>query len=301
MSNFYLPWNASNARKREAERARQNRAEIIRELSWGRVSRRDLIKWGLFTSAGLLAPISGLNPFIGTSLSADGGSIPRSPLSGAKPFTQPMPRFDVLPRHGITDLNPFCQPEANTTPIAVDPLLGGGFGPCEGRPPGSVWAHQRFDQFPPQICVEAKQLPARTNTTYDPQVPSTLNSRIDPSQPMPVRFAAEMPIQDPTSVWTFNGTIPPKLVQGRYGEALLFRHFNGLDPDIKKNSGFGVHTISTHEHNGHHGAENDGFTGAYFFPGQFYDYHWPIVLAGHYSINRGRPTAWRVPPTAAAG
>ena len=286
MSNFYLPWNASNARKRDAERARQNRAEIIRELSWGRVSRRDLIKWGLFTSAGLLAPVGGLNPFVG-SASASGDGIPRSPLAGAKAFKQPMPRFDVLPRHGITDLNPFCQPEANTTPIAVDPLLGGGFGPCEGRPPGTVWAHQRFDQFPPQICVEAKQLPARTNTSYDPQVPSSLNSSIDPSQPMPVRFAPEMPIQDPTSVWTFNGTIPPKLVQGRYGEALLFRHFNGLDPDIRKNSGFGRHTISTHEHNGHHGAENDGFTGAYFFPGQFYDYHWPIVLAGHFSMNTG--------------
>src|SRR6185295_14302349 len=159
MSRIYLPWNASKARQRDAERARQNRVEIVRELSWGRVSRRDLIKWGLFTSAGMLAPKSGLNPFAATSLSASGSSLPRSPLSGAKPFTQAMPRFDVLPRHGITDLNPFCQAEANTTPSAVGPLLGGGFGPCEGRPPGSVWAHQRFDQFPPSICVEAKQLP----------------------------------------------------------------------------------------------------------------------------------------------
>jgi len=287
MSNFYLPWNASNARKRDAERARQNRAEIIRELSWGRVSRRDLIKWGLFTSAGLLAPIGGLNPFAGTPLSADGGGIPRSPLFGAKPFTQAMPRFDVLPRHGINDLNPVCQAEANTTPIAVDPLFGGGFGPCEGRPPGSVWAHQRFGEFPPSICVEATQLPARTNVSYNPDVPSSLNSSIDPTQPLPVRFHQNMPIQNPTSVWTFNGTIPPKLVKGRYAEAMLFRHRNGLDPDIKKNGGFGRHTISTHEHNGHHGAENDGFTGAYFFPGQFYDYHWPIVLAGHFSMNTG--------------
>ena len=29
----------------------------------------------------------------------------------------------------------------------------------------------------------------------------------------------------------------------------------------------------------------DGFAGAYFFPGQFYDYRWPMVLAGHDSIN----------------
>ena len=71
MSNFYLPWNASKARKRDAERARQNRAEIVRELSWGRVSRRDLIKWGLFTGAGMLAPIGGLNPFVGSASAAD--------------------------------------------------------------------------------------------------------------------------------------------------------------------------------------------------------------------------------------
>jgi manganese oxidase len=54
---------------------------------------------------------------------------------------------------------------------------------------------------------------------------------------------------------------------------------------VKKNNGFGRHTISTHEHNGHHGYENDGFTGAFFYPGQYYDYHWPIVHAGFGTIN----------------
>jgi len=88
-------------------------------------------------------------------------------------------------------------------------------------------------------------------------------------------------------VWTFNGTIPPKLLIGRYHEPILFRHNNELPPDKTQNGGFGRHTISTHEHNGHHGAKNDGFTGAYFFPGQFYDYHYPIVLAGLNSINTG--------------
>src|SRR5690349_7180469 len=86
-------------------------------------------------------------------------------------------------------------------------------------------------------------------------------------------------------MWTFNGTIPPKLAIARYGEPILFRHHNRLPADVRQNGGFGRHTISTHEHNGHHGAENDGFTGAYFWPNQFYDYHWPIVLAGHFSIN----------------
>ena len=120
-------------------------------------------------------------------------------------------------------MSPMCLPEANTTPIKVPDELGGGWGPCEGRPPGPVWAHQHFDKFPPSIWVEATQAPAKTNITYDPRVLSTLNSGIDPSAPIPVQFHPSMPIQLPTSVWTFNGTIPPKLVQGRYGEPLLFR------------------------------------------------------------------------------
>src|SRR6266850_6822907 len=118
MSRIYLPWNASKARRRDAERARQNRVEIVRELSWGRVSRRDLIKFGLFTTAGLLAPIGGLNPFVGSAF-ADGSSIPtgapRSPVFGAKPFTQAMPRFDVLPRGPLSCLTPAPQAEANQT------------------------------------------------------------------------------------------------------------------------------------------------------------------------------------------
>ncbi len=47
------------------------------------------------------------------------------------------------------------------------------------------------------------------------------------------------------------------------------------------------HTITTHEHNGHNPAESDGYMHAYFYPGQFYDYHWPMILAGHDSINTG--------------
>jgi manganese oxidase len=133
--------------------------------------------------------------------------------------------------------------------------------------------------------VEASQMGARDNTVYNPRVPSSLNSGIDPTQTIPLKFHPNLPTQSPLNVWTFNGTIPPKLVQARYGEPLLFRHHNRLPADVTQNAGFGRHTISTHEHNGHHGAENDGFTGAYFFPNQFYDYHWPVVLAGHDTIN----------------
>jgi FtsP/CotA-like multicopper oxidase with cupredoxin domain len=71
----------------------------------------------------------------------------------------------------------------------------------------------------------------------------------------------------------------------RYGQALLMRHYNALPIDPSANAGFGIHTISTHEHNGHSPAESDGYTNAFFFPGQFYDYRWPIQLAGYDTIN----------------
>lgn len=102
---------------------------------------------------------------------------------------------------------------------------------------------------------------------------------------IPVQVHPYWPVQDRNSVWTFDGTIPAKLLMARYGETVLFRHHNALPIDVAANNGFGTHTISTHEHNGHNPAESDGFAGAYFFPGEFYDYRWPMVLAGHDTIN----------------
>jgi len=285
MSGIYLTGKASRARLREAERARNNRAEIVRELSWGRVSRRDLIKMGLFTATGALASIGGLSPFAKSVYADSGTGLPPSPMFGVQPFAAPMPRFDVLKPQSVGSLNPLPTAAANETMQAIDRVLGDGYGPIEGRPPGDVWAHQGFDLFPPKVAYDVRQGQATANTSYNPQVASSYNSGIRRSDSIPLRFHPGLRTQDANSVWTFNGTIPPKLVLGRYGEPILFRHHNTLPADRTKNNGFGRHTISTHEHNGHHGAENDGFTGAFFFPGQFYDYHWPIVLAGWRTIN----------------
>jgi len=286
---MYLKWNAPKDKVREAENARKNRQEIVKALSHGQVTRRDLVKMGLFTAAGLLIPKGGLNPFVPNAY-ADGGSsiptgLPASPMFGVQAFSQPMCRFDVFKRNPVSSLNPYPTAQSNQTLQAVDPALGGGYGPIEGRPPGAVWAHQRWDQFLPKVAVEASQECAQSCSDYNPCVPSSLNCGIDPTSSIPLKFHPQLATQNPENVWTFQGSIPPKLLQGRYGEPILFRHHNRLNPDVTKNAGFGRHTISTHEHNGHHGAENDGFTGAFFFPGQFYDYHWPIVLAGLNSIN----------------
>jgi FtsP/CotA-like multicopper oxidase with cupredoxin domain len=297
MSFIYLPKDASRARVKEAEEARKNRAEIVKAFSHGQISRRDLVKWGLISSAGALAPIHGLNPFVSSAYATIPTGAPRSPLGGVQPFSTPMPRFDVIQRSPIIagQPHPFGaivpQACANQAQQVLDPALVGGqtglTGPIEGRPGGAIWAHQGFTKFPPQIAVEMSQAQAQANTNYNPGCDSDKNSGIDPTASLPLKFHPGLPTQDANSVWTFQGTIPPKLVQGKYGEPIIFRHHNRLPADVNANNGFGRHTISTHEHNGHHGAENDGFTGAFFYPNQFYDYHWPIVLAGRNTINTG--------------
>jgi FtsP/CotA-like multicopper oxidase with cupredoxin domain len=287
----------------EGEQAQRERLNLERHLSRGQATRRDLIRWGLFTTAGVVAPLGGMSALVRNSFAGGpgpgggGGStgvptgLPPSPTFGVAPFSQPMPRFDVLPRDPVSSLSPAPTAEANQTQQPVDPNLVGGqtglTGPIEGRPPGPIWAHQQFATKPPQVAIEVTTKGAASNTVYNPCVPSTLNSGINASAPLPPTFHPKFPVQQPNSFWTFNGTFPPKLVIARYGEPILFRHHNGLPTDVTANNGFGRHTLSTHEHNGHHGAENDGFAGAYFFPNQFYDYHWPWTLAGWTSINTG--------------
>ena len=282
---MFLTEKASAQQVRAAQGARRNRQEIIAALSHGTVSRRELLKWGLFSSSGALAWKNGLNPLVGNAHAAIPTGSPLSPLFGAQAFSQPMPRFDLMVRQPAGYLNPRPTALSNQTQRPVSPALGGGTGPIEGRPPGDMWAHQKFSQFAPKVEVEVFQQGAQICTDYIPGVASSQNSGINPAAAIDPCFHHLLPHQDPKSLWTFGGTVPPKLLLGRYGEPILFRHHNRLSDDVTQNNGFGRHTISTHEHNGHHGAENDGFAGAFFYPGQFYDYHWPIVHAGINSIN----------------
>lgn len=175
--------------------------------------------------------------------------------------------------------------------------------PAEGRPPGLGWSHQRWEEFKPDVYVQSAQAGARTNggfrdekqlhgysagefgpgglyhnTTGNPGSEGTTDG-------IAIKFHPNMPVQDHTALWTFDGTLPPKLLNARYGEPILFRHYNALPVDVAANRGFGVHTITTHEHNGHNPAESDGYANSFFFPGQFYDYRWPMTVAGTDSIN----------------
>ncbi len=175
--------------------------------------------------------------------------------------------------------------------------------PAEGRPPGEGWAHQRWNEFYPQAYYKTVQAGARPNGGFrdSRQMHKYQSGEFGPgglyhntagapgfdgtTAGIKIRFHPNMPVQDHKSLWTFDGTLPPKLLMVRYGQPVLMRHYNALSIDPAANQGFGLHTISTHEHNGHSPAESDGYMNAFFFPGQFYDYRWPIQLAGYDTIN----------------
>ncbi len=166
----------------------------------------------------------------------------------------------------------------------------------EGRPSGEWFAHQRWTEFPAKTFFQSATAGARANGGLRDTLqrhhwavgefkPGGLYYGGGTNKTRQVRFHPSFPVQDANSVWTFDGTMPPKLLMARYGEPILFRHFNALPLDAAANNGFGIHTLTTHEHNGHNPAESDGYAAAFFFPGQYYDYHWPMALAGHDSIN----------------
>jgi FtsP/CotA-like multicopper oxidase with cupredoxin domain len=279
-----------------------------------------------------------------------------SPLFGAEPFTQQLLLFEEfglepipgtyrpgtsLPLPATLDgcpdgqaldaflrqrLFPAPTRESNQTLLnpysaLIESMLGRALdsAPCEGRPPGEGWAHQRWDEFAPKVYFQSAQTGARRNNglrdtrqrhrysvgEFAPgglyHNTTGLGGSEGSTRGIEVRFHPNMPTQDPLALWTFDGTIPPKLLQARYGQPVLFRHHNALPIDPAANLGFGAHTISTHEHNGHNPAESDGYAHAFFFPGQFYDYVWPMALAGHDSVNTGAGDARAGSPNGAGG
>ena len=291
---MYLSSKASRIRQSEAQKARDNRAEIVRAFSIGQITRRELFKWGIFTTSGLLVCKNGLSPFARSAFAAIPTGTPRSPLFGAAKFTQRMPRLPALTPVPMTRL-------ARGT--EVDAVFGGQFagernarrlsyhndfsafvgdpatnpfrnpvtnrGPIEGRPPGEFFAHQRWDEFFPKVGYVMSWTQCAPGTKFHPNFPD----------------------QNPNAVWCYGSgnvgqaSLPPFLIKGRYGEPILTRVYNNTPVNREENGGFGRNEQQLHFHNAHNGAESDGATGAHHFPGTFYDYLWSTTLARRDKIN----------------
>jgi len=294
---MYLPKDASRSRSKEAQKARENRAEIVRALSHGQISRRELFKWGLFTGSGLLAWKNGLNVYAPSAYGQVPTGTPRSPLYGARKFTQPFRRLNLQTPIPLTKnaageaVFPIGLGEANAKRLSyhndfdawkaansAEPTSANPYcnpmtkrGPMEGRPPGELFAHQRWDEFFPKVGYVLSLGEIDSNYAFHPN----------------------LPFQARTSVWTYGkgkfsrGTLGPPLFKGRYGEPILTRVYNGLQDDVRQNGGFGRNEHQLHFHNAHNGAESDGASNVHHFPGTFYDYRWSTTLARRDKINQG--------------
>src|SRR5918997_6257962 len=83
---------------RRAEKEKQRAARNRREIVAAGLSRRDMLKMGILTGAGLLVPMSGLSVRARSSAGrllydSGSGSGPSSPFT--RPFVQPFTRMTV--------------------------------------------------------------------------------------------------------------------------------------------------------------------------------------------------------------
>ena len=296
---MYLPRETTGIRLREAERALENRLEIVKALSVGQITKRDLLRWGYFTAGGLLIAKNGLSPFAKSAFAQVPTGAPRSPTFGAVKFHDAMRRAEVqkpVPLLRMPNGDAAWQSTSGGQELPAKNLSyhtdfsnsGGaafrnpvtGVGPFEGRPPGEFFAHQRWEELYPKQGYLLSLGQARPGN----------------------KFCDGMPDQNPNAMWSFgprqpgqagsttglrNGLGMPILIKARYGEPVLTRMYNDLPVDRAANGGFGRNEVSIHFHNAHNGAESDGACNAYHFPGTFYDYHWGITMA-----RRDMPSLW---------
>jgi len=136
-------------------------------------------------------------------------------------FTQAMPRFDVLQRNDVVVSDADVSGSRQRDAEACGQHAGRRLRSDRRAAAGLGLGASAMSEYPTGVCFQATQAPATTNYRYHPKWPEPeLGDRSDAR--MPLRFHPKLPNQNPNSVWTFDGTIPPKLVQGRYGEPILF-------------------------------------------------------------------------------
>ncbi|MBV9924058.1 MAG: multicopper oxidase domain-containing protein [Acidobacteria bacterium] len=284
-------------REREEQQALNNRLELVKEG----FTRRDLIRMGLMTSAGVLIPKSGLThaqtaqssswggggSYGGGSSCYGGCNVGCSPQP-AQVFVDPLPIPPELPARPITDPGlQFGAPPSLCPNNAPNPNNGGlpyeGRGQFNGSLRPGTDCFQFFNQYAPQQYFVQR---LRANPNF--------------------RFTSDTNIPAQT-IWGFNtggssssdvATFPAPTIVTRYQQPWVIRRFNEL-PTQSQNGGFGVPEVSTHLHNFHTAPESDGGPCRWFFRGQYFDQYFTAQQAGFASdhqpngdINESLSTLW---------
>ena len=198
-----------------------------------RSARTRLFGTGAIFAAGALVATSGLGIFAPNALASGGSSgsggsttsgsggtnIPTGARRARSSGCCPSPRrchgstcWRAMP---VSSLDPAPTEEANTTQQLLDPRPRRRSLPATPDPSRAVLrgpcGRTRTSRSAAQVAVEASQEGAKANALYNPAVAASYNCGIDPLASMPPQFHPGLPVQSPNSVWTFNGTIPPKL------------------------------------------------------------------------------------------
>jgi len=267
------------ANRRDIQNALNNRLELVK----AGFTRRDLMKMGLMTGAGVLVPTVGLTHAWASCRSGD--CQPGCSPQPARVFVDPLPIPPQLQARPLTD--PGLQPNPTICPNnGINPATGL---PFEGRGqfngslvPGSD-CFQFFNQYPPQqYFVERIRANPNFRITSDTNIPAQ-------------------------TIWGYNlggsaasdvATFPGPTIVSHYQTPWVIRRFNEL-PDQSQNGGFGVPEMSTHLHNFHTAPESDGGPCRWFFRGQYFDYYFTAQQAGfnfdfkpNGDVNESLSTLW---------
>jgi FtsP/CotA-like multicopper oxidase with cupredoxin domain len=258
-NDYFNVFGERISRKRFRQNARE--AETRRELIAAKVSRRDMMKMGLLTGAGLLAPMCGIS-------------------ARAQSTSSEVNQANLQNSTGITI--PVGQPEFQNASPRVTPFVA----------PLPIMGQAQFSTSPPNpaptvqpntAAGEGRTVPSQSLLLFPPKRYYQMHQ-----QAVQVRTSPSYPVQN---MWGFNdshGNIstPGPTYVANYGIPQLTRNFNNLPPEAD-NGGFGVPSVTTHLHNGHTPSESDGNPADFFEIGQFYDQHYPNVYAGILSTNPG--------------
>lgn len=262
----------SRAQWEAMQNALKNRLELVK----AGFTRRDLMKMGLMTGAGILIPKVGLTHAWASC--SPGDCKPGCSPQPAQVFVDPLPIAPQLQARPLTD--PGLQPNPTICPNTA---AGEGRGQFNGSLiPGSD-CFQFFNQYPPQqYFVERIRANPNFRITSDRRIPAQ-------------------------TIWGYNlggsaasdvATFPGPTIVTHYQTPWVIRRFNEL-PDQSQNGGFGVPEMSTHLHNFHSAPESDGGPCRWFFRGQYFDYYFTAQQAGFASdhqpngdINESLSTLW---------
>lgn len=271
----------SRARWKAMQNALHNRLELVK----AGLTRRDLMKMGLMTGAGILIPKVGLTHAWASCNPGD--CKPGCSPQPARIFVDPLPIPPQLPARPLTDPGlQFGAPPQICPNNAINPATGlpfEGRGQFNGTLISGSDCFQFFNQYPPQMFfVERMRANPNFRITSDTSIPAQ------------TIWGFNQGGSDPSDAAIFPG---PTIVT-HYQTPWLTRRFNEL-PDQSQNGGFGVPEVSTHLHNFHSGPESDGGPCRWFFRGQYFDYYHTAQQAGFASdhqpngdINESLSTMW---------